>query len=300
MEGFSCLSQIEVFDSSHGAVPASFGRKNMPLVSVVIPYYNSKSTIIRAIESVISQTFTDFEIILVDDGSADNSHKLVDDFIKKHEAISFKHYYQKNAGPSEARNFGISRSDAEYIAFLDSDDSWLSCKLEIQMKLMTENKIDLLGSNINIVVTNGKISRKCYTKKDLEYISFYKLLFKHYFSTSSVVAHKNVLSNVGGFPEKQKYAEDTLLFARITRKYKAAVSKDFLVNTYKPLFGESGLSANLKETNRYVLNNFRALKRESANSTKQKGLFIYVLAVLFSQVKYFRKMLISLLRKVLK
>ena len=159
----------------------------MSIVSVIIPYYNSERTIIRAIESAVTQTFTDFEIILVDDGSKDNSHIIVDDYIKKQNKIKFQHYYQENAGPAEARNLGISKSDAGHIAFLDSDDSWVSNKLEIQMKLMAENKIDLLGSNISIIETDGKIIRHYYVQRQLEYISFYKLLFKHYFYTSSVV-----------------------------------------------------------------------------------------------------------------
>ena len=272
----------------------------MSIVSVIIPYYNSERTIIRAIESAVTQTFTDFEIILVDDGSKDNSHIIVDDYIKKQNKIKFQHYYQENAGPAEARNLGISKSDAGHIAFLDSDDSWVGNKLEIQMKLMAENKIDLLGSNISIVETDGKIIRHYYVQRQLEYISFYKLLFKHYFYTSSVVARKIILEKIGGFPEGQKYAEDTLLYARITRKYNSAVSSDFLVNVYKPLFGESGLSGNLKETNKYVLKNFRVLRKENVYNSRKIGHVLYVLAILFSRIKYFRKILISLLRKSLR
>ena len=270
----------------------------MPMVSIIIPYYNSKRTIIRTLESVAGQTFTDFEIILVDDGSNDNTHVIVDDYIKEYNKIDFKHYYQENAGPSEARNLGISRSDAEYIAFLDSDDSWVSNKLEIQMKLISENEIDLLGSNINIVEKSGQIILKYFVKSKLEYISFYRLLFRHYFHTSSSVIRKKVLDNIGGFPEKQKYAEDTLLFARITRKYKTAVSNDFLVNTYKHLFGDSGLSGNLKESNKYELNNFKELRRENVYGTKKISLFLYVLLLLFEYVKYFRKNLIVFFRNI--
>lgn len=272
----------------------------MPIVSVIIPYYNSESTIIIALESVARQTFTGFDIILVDDGSNDNTHIIVDDYIKKNEKIRFKHYYQNNSGPSKARNMGISKSDAEYIAFLDSDDSWVSNKLEIQMELIAENNIDMLGSNINILRAKGQIIGKYFVKSALEYISFYRLLFRHYFYTSSVVIRKEVLDNIGGFPEKQKYAEDTLLFARITRKYKSAVSMDFLVNTYKPLFGESGLSANLKETNKYVLKNIKTLRKENIHNPQKIGYVLYVLALIFSQIKYFRKIAISLPRKVSK
>ena len=115
----------------------------MRMISVIIPYYNSENTIIRALESVVKQTFTDYEVILVDDSSTDSSHSIVDNYMKKHKHVSFKHYCQKNTGPSEARNLGISKSDADYIAFLDSDDSWVENKLEIQIKLMKNNEIEI-------------------------------------------------------------------------------------------------------------------------------------------------------------
>ena len=165
---------------------------------------------------------------------------------------------------------------------------------------MEENKIDLLGSNINIVGKNGKVVQKYYSKRQLEYVSFYKLLFKHSFQTSSVVIRKKVFDDIGGFPQNQKYAEDTIIFARITRKYKSAVSNDFLANMYKPLFGDSGLSGNLKETNKYILKNFKVLRIENANSPKKINLFLYILILLFEYVKYFRKILITFSRNSFK
>jgi hypothetical protein len=87
-----------------------------------------------------------------------------------------------------------------------------------------------------------------------------------------------------------------MLFARITRKHKTAVSRDFLVNTYNHLFGDSGLSGNLKESNKYELNNFKELRRENINGTKKINLFLYVLRLLFEYVKYFRKIIIVFFR----
>jgi hypothetical protein len=77
------------------------------------------------------------------------------------------------------------------------------------MKLMAGKEIDLLGSNINIIEKSGQIIQKYFVKSELEYISFYRLLFRHYFHASSSVIRKKVLDNIGGFPEKQKYSEDT-------------------------------------------------------------------------------------------
>jgi len=272
--------------------------RQKPIVSVIIPYYNSSVSIIRALDSVINQTFTDYEIILIDDGSKDNSHAIVDNYITSHKNISFLHYYQKNTGPSEARNIAAGKASGEYLAFLDSDDSWDSAKLQVQVRIMKESNIDLLGSNISIVRGNGKITRKYFVRNDLKYISFYRLLFKHYFCISSVIVKKRIFDNVGGFLEKHKYTEDTLLFSRITRCYKAAVSNEFLANVYKPLFGAGGLSGNLRETNRYEMAVFKILKSENVNSYNKISTPLYYLVILFSFLKHLRRSVVTIFRKL--
>ena len=129
----------------------------MKTISVIIPYFNSEDTVIRALQSVVNQTFNDYEIILIDDGSMDNSYNVVCGFMQKHANIDFKHYRQKNTGPAEARNLGASKSHARYLAFLDADDDWVSNKLEIQIKMLAVHDIDLLGSNINIKIGRAHV-----------------------------------------------------------------------------------------------------------------------------------------------
>ena len=102
---------------------------HLPLVSVVIPTYNSSETILSCINSVFSQTYNNIEIIVVDDGSTDTTIKLLSDLIIGHEE-KIKLVTQVNAGPSCARNNGISHAKGEYIAFLDSDDEWYPNKIE--------------------------------------------------------------------------------------------------------------------------------------------------------------------------
>lgn len=269
----------------------------MPLVSIIIPYYNSEKTIVRALDSVIQQTFTDYEVILVDDGSTDNGHVVVEDYIRRHPHISFRHDRQENAGPSEARNFAAEKASGEYLAFLDADDSWHRNKLKVQVQIMKHNNIDLLGSNVHIVEGNGKIACKYFVKKSLEHVSFYKLLFRHYFYTSSILMKKSVFADLGGFPLRQKYAEDTLLYARIARKYRAVVSNGFLVYVYKPLFGAGGLSADLKANTKYEMCNFRRLKEENAVSDKKISAFVYFVVVGFTCLKLGRKAVITFMRK---
>ncbi len=106
--------------------------EHKPLVSVIIPTYNRASLIIRAIKSVLCQTFTDFELIVVDDGSTDNTVSLIRKFDYPIRIIQ----HQRNYGVSQARNSGLDASKGTFVAFLDSDDEWLSEKLSMQINAM--------------------------------------------------------------------------------------------------------------------------------------------------------------------
>lgn len=105
-----------------------------PTVSVIIPTYNRAHLVGRAIQSVLNQTYKDFELIIVDDGSTDNTEDIIKKYQKKDERIKYIRR-KKNKGGSVARNTGINAAIGEYIAFLDSDDEWLTEKLERQMKV---------------------------------------------------------------------------------------------------------------------------------------------------------------------
>jgi len=107
------------------------------LVSVVMPAYNSEKYISEAIESVIGQTYANWELIVVDDGSTDGTRRIVDRYIRDGGRIRYIH--QKNSGPSAARNRGIEASNGRYIALLDSDDIWYVDKLEKQMNFLAAN-----------------------------------------------------------------------------------------------------------------------------------------------------------------
>lgn len=107
---------------------------DIPKVSVVIPAYNCQDYIAATIESIFSQTYNDYEIIVVDDGSADGTARVISGFSDK-----IKYVYQSNAGPAAARNTGILKARGEYIAFLDHDDVWLPDKLKMQVELLSRN-----------------------------------------------------------------------------------------------------------------------------------------------------------------
>lgn len=113
-----------------------------PFISVVIPTYNRVQQTIAAIESVLAQTYPNFEIIVVDDGSTDGSGEAIQQFISQKRSLSDRiHYFsQPNQGPSIARNTGIAKARGEYIAFLDSDDVWVPEKLEWQVRALQQLK----------------------------------------------------------------------------------------------------------------------------------------------------------------
>lgn len=269
----------------------------MCTISIIIPYFNSEKTIIRAMDSIIGQTYKDFEVILVNDGSTDNSYEIVNEYIDSHKDYSFKHIYQNNSGPSKARNRGVAESNSEFVAFLDSDDSWLSKKLEIQMKTFClYNDISILGCDYSIVKDDITI-KKSKDTGNFRRISFYRRLFKNCFSTSSIIIRRNVFNELGGFNESQRYAEDTLLFLRVLRKYNGGKIEKSLVNLYKNEYGDAGLSADLWKTERCELENFNILRKENESNNKKISLLLYIIVYLFSILKYFRRILLIKIRK---
>lgn len=260
----------------------------MCLVSVIIPYFNSEGTILRALKSVKAQSFKDYEIILVDDGSRDGSHGIVEAFKGENLELKIINIYQENMGPSAARNNGIRHAKGEYIAFLDADDEWRYEKLDIQLTLMEEEDIDMLGCNYYLIKDNSK-SKFCFVKEKLKRITFKELLYKHYFATPCVIVRKSVLLESGFFPEKQHYMEDSYVFTSIARKYRAFMCSDGLVNIYKLPYGEAGLSSKLWEMEKYELLNFRKFRKEN-NGYEEKLNFMQYLGVnFFSLLKYIKR-----------
>lgn len=116
----------------------------LPLVSVIIPAYNAERTIVSCLDSVCLQTYSNLEIIVVDDGSTDQTLALLNTYQQDHTGCRLCIFTQKNAGPSVARNHGIAEAKGEFIAFLDADDQWYRDKIESQLKVFySDEKVAL-------------------------------------------------------------------------------------------------------------------------------------------------------------
>lgn len=191
----------------------------MPKVSVIIPTYNRENYICEAIDSILSQTYKDFEIIIVDDGSTDNTK----DIIKKYEN-KVLYFYQANAGPGAARNRGIKEAKGELIAFLDADDVWLPDKLKSEIEVFDKSSAcDLVYCNGEFIDEEGRsLKRNVCCSSGLsktEEVSFDRILEKWDIYPSMVMVKKNILIEFGGFDEEYGF-EEYILWFNIAQKYK--------------------------------------------------------------------------------
>lgn len=124
-------------------------------VSVIIPVYNAEKYLKKCIDSVLSQTLKEIEIILVDDGSTDNSSQILDEYAKKHNNLKVIH--QQNSGPAKARNVGIENATGEYIGFVDSDDYLASNMYELLYNTAINNDVDIVTSNYYTVKNSKEV-----------------------------------------------------------------------------------------------------------------------------------------------
>ncbi len=194
-------------------------------VSVIIPTYNSAEYITEALDSVFAQTYKNYEVIVIDDGSTDNTKDVLKPYMSR-----IKYIYKENGGVSSARNVGIKNAEGEYIAFLDSDDIWLPEKLERQIeRFNSEPDLGLVYSNCIRFSENGieQSSRK--VKKYLEGDIFAKILEGYVLPTSTVIAKKLCFDEVGYFDERFSVSEDYDMWLRISRFFKIGYVKGPLV-----------------------------------------------------------------------
>ena len=199
----------------------------MPFFSVIIPTYNRFKMTQRAIESVLNQTFTDFELIVIDDGSTDDTFRLEDLYKDKIQYIS-----QDNKGVSAARNRGIQAGEADYIAFLDSDDQWLLKKLEFHKLYLEENSHCFIHQTSDIWRRNGlRINpRKKHIKKTGNI--FKESLQLCMISPSAVMIHKKLFNTYGVFDESLPACEDYDLWLTITAHENIGLISDPLIVRY--------------------------------------------------------------------
>ena len=196
-----------------------------PLFSVIIPVFNREILLPRAIESVLNQSFKDFEIIVIDDGSTDKSAQVA-------QSYGVRVVKRKNGGVAAARNLGIKLSKGNIIAFLDSDDEWKKDKLKIQYEFFRQNPSYKIHQTDEIWIRDGKFLNKKKIHRKKEGYIFENSCELCLISPSAVAIKRELFDEVGLFDESLRVCEDYDLWLRITKKYPVGFSKDRAVIKY--------------------------------------------------------------------
>lgn len=196
------------------------------MISVIIPLYNKAPYIASTLQCVLQQTYTHYEIVVVDDGSTDDGVTKV----KSVKDDRIRIVQQKNGGVSAARNRGIAEACGEYVAFLDADDEWRPDYLQTQMDLVLKYpQCDVFASNYEFRNVEGKVTNTIINKLPFEGTDG---VLDNYFEvascshpplwTSAVMVRKAAIQSIGGFPVGIKSGEDLLTWARLAVKYQIA------------------------------------------------------------------------------
>lgn len=242
----------------------------MKLVSIIIPTYNRKAYLETAVDSVLKQTFSNFELIIIDDGSNDGTDSLANSLWQKDERI--KYIYQSNKGVSSARNMGIKNARGELIGFLDSDDYWLEDKLEIQTEFFDSHPECDICHTDEKWIKNGvfqKIPKK-YQKEGGDI--FEKALELCAIGPSTVLMKREIFDKIGLFDESLPACEDYDMWLRITAKYKVFLLPQDLV--VKRGGHPDQLSMTIPHLDKYRIMAIEKIIKSGELSEKQRNLAI--------------------------
>ncbi|MBU3820666.1 glycosyltransferase [Flavobacteriaceae bacterium XHP0103] len=183
------------------------------LVSIITPMYNSEAFISETIKSVINQTYTNWELLLIDDGSLDITIQVVTPFLEEYPNIKLIQN-KENLGAAISRNKGIQAAKGDYIAFLDADDMWKSKKLEKQIAFMETNNCDMCFSSYDLINERGEPLNKMI--KALKALSYHKLLKSNYVGNLTGIYNVKVLGKITS-PDLMK-RQDWLLWLKVLEK----------------------------------------------------------------------------------
>lgn len=250
----------------------------IPKVSIVIPVFNREVFISLAVKSVLSQTFNNFELIILDDTSTDNTFNIIEKFLSDSRVLAVRH--PKNIGITANRNYGLSVARGEYIAMLDSDDIWLDKhKLELQVNTLDTNpSIGIIGTFARRIDATGKITGNITNNISNDLIKK-SMMYKNQFTQSSVLIRKKALDDVGWYNEKIPIWEDYELWLRIGEKYQFRNIPEFLTG-YREHEGNISKESEGKSIKAYWM--IYKLYRK-----KYPTAFIVLLKVIFKKILFY-------------
>ena len=195
-------------------------------ISIIVPVYNSEKTLNRCVDSILNQTFHDWELLLIDDGSSDQSGKICDQYAAKDRRV--KVFHKENRGVSSARNYGIKLAKGEWVIFIDSDDYFLSDALKKLLETALKYKTLISSANFYVEKRNRKFG-VCEGKTRILKNNFFSWYFYTFFLRAGVVLfHKSVIEKVSFDEELSRYEDIKLLFD-IMRTERISYSADYVM-----------------------------------------------------------------------
>lgn len=222
--------------------------------SVIIPLYNKAPYVRKALETVCTQTCRDYEIIVINDGSTDNSSIIAEEYLNSVDGISYKILQQKNAGVAAARNNGVAQANGDYLAFLDADDWWKPTYLERMAQLIEDYPYAGLYASNYVYYKPGKTHMALNIPTG--YINYPKAYHESGAMpvwTGATIIPKLVFDEMGGFPIGIKLGEDFLLWAKIALQYKVAFLNEALAYYNNDVPVNLRATRNLHHPNNHML-----------------------------------------------
>jgi teichuronic acid biosynthesis glycosyltransferase TuaG len=255
--------------------------KNAPLVSVVMPNYNSEGVLEVAIQSVLSQTYKNLELIIVDDFSSDDSRSVIAKFSSLDSRI-IPVYKERNEGAAMSRNTALDLVQGDYIAFLDSDDCWVDNKIESQVRFMLDNNYRFVYSSYDVI---SEIGGYCYTVHAPNMVNKKKLLLSNFIGCSTVV----VASSLVGETRQRNIVcrNDYMFWLDILKGGEMACRCPGVFSSYRK---GAGISSNR-------LRNFKFYCYVIKNSSALGLLLLPIIVPIFLTINLFKKRFIGLYNK---
>lgn len=235
-----------------------------PLVSIIIPTFNRAKVVGRAVESVLKQSFKNFECVVVDDGSTDETDDVLSTFANKINVIK-----TENRGVSAARNRGADSAKGKYIAFLDSDDEWKKEKLAKQYRFMAESGCKISQTD-EVWIRKGKFVNKSNKYKRASGNIFYNCLEVCAVTPSSVMMERELFFEYGGFDETFPVCEDYDLWLRMSLRERFGLVDEPLIIKYG---GESDQLSNSACLDKYrIMSIFNVLHNDNLDEKQKMAL----------------------------
>jgi len=242
------------------------------LVSVIIPFYNEKYYFEDCLNSVLNQTYSNLEIIIVNDGSDDIYYNILNNFEHKYKG-KIKIFHKENGGVSSARNLGIEKANGNYIAFIDADDSWLPFKIEHQLKIMKKNNYNFIHGSYFILDENESFKGKFVADN----LTYNKLIKSCDIGLSTVMLTSNLIKN--NLFSNISTKEDYICWLKIVKKISVLYGDQKVVTLYRKKIKSLSSSFIIK-----FINAFKVY-----NKYENKNLFISLLNTVRLSLHYLYK-----------